>query len=150
MQVNPLDWNSDQDGRQLELEQLDARLRDDDSAEPPAWLMRRVSGLMRPPGRPKAGERLVEVLHVVARLVYDSRPQPALAGFRGGTATTVQASYHSELGSVDLKISPRRRPRGSGGAGAGREGWLIEGQVSAAERPRLTSVSLLRSGSGDE
>jgi len=49
----------------------------------------------------------------VARLVFDQRQQPMLAGFRGG-GEAAQLAYECDQARVDLRLAPPRSP----GAGA--------------------------------
>jgi hypothetical protein len=59
---------------------------------------------------------------LIASIVFDSRTQFAVAGFRGGVG-----SYHlsltCEIGEIDLRIEPASAPRGR---------WSVLGQVELA------------------
>jgi len=57
----------------------------------------------------------------VARLVFDQRQQPMLAGFRGG-GEAAQLAYECDQARVDLRLAPPRSP----GAGA----WRLNGQIA--------------------
>lgn len=78
----------------------------------------------------------------VAELMFDSRAQPALAGFRGGSSS-YQLAYRSDLGRVELRVSPGQRPA--------RDAWRVRGQVTAGQRERgdLGSVALVIPGTSD-
>lgn len=74
----------------------------------------------------------------VAQLIFDSRAQPALAGFRGGSSS-YHLAYHSDLGRVELRVSPPQRPA--------QDAWRVRGQVTAGQREGDPgSVALLTPG----
>ncbi len=112
----------------------------DASAEPPPDLMRRVLTLLR--GRraqPNLAERLAGAMQVVAELIFDSG-RPAAAGLRGG-ATAHQLTYRTDLGTVDLRLSPHDART--------RRSWRVRGQLDASSRG-VTTVALVRAGTGEE
>lgn len=75
----------------------------------------------------------------VAQLIFDSRAQPALAGFRGGGSSSYQLAYHNDLGRVELRVSPPQRPA--------QDAWRVRGQVTPGQREGDPgSVALLTPG----
>lgn len=71
----------------------------------PASLVRRLVSLDRRARRAEAVERFgAELRRFIASVVFDSRVNPALAGFRGGTEGR-QVAYSSEGGGVHLRVS---------------------------------------------
>jgi hypothetical protein len=109
-------------------------MRADDTLAPPNEPLDRAKAIFKP-SRSSAWRSLRRQLEaVVASLVYDSRAQPALAGYRGA-GDVVQLSYESEIADVDLELSPT-------GAQAGAT-WLVMGQISPHEMRARPVVALL-------
>jgi hypothetical protein len=125
-------------GRIARLRTIVDLLRTDDWALPPAAARRRVLGLFRQQTRgPAPTGWLAAARTVVARLVFDGRAEPALAGFRG-LADDGHLTWDSDLGRVDLRIAPGAR------AGAA---WRLRGQIASVAE--ATMVSLRPHGSVD-
>ncbi len=73
---------------------------------------------------------------LLARLVFDSRTRPALAGARGEAAVDYQLRF--EAGPYEVELWQERQPAGS---------WYLIGQVSTQGAPvRPASASLLAVG----
>ncbi len=86
---------------------------------------------------------LEELGHRVAQLIFDSRAQPALAGFRGGTSD-YQLTYDSDMGRVELRVSPAER--------VAHKAWRVRGQVTPEQHREggaFGSVILLTPGTTD-
>jgi hypothetical protein len=82
-------------------------MRSDDSEAPTARAVRRaIAAALARPRRRSAAEVLQEAARVLARLVFDSQAEPALAGFRGGGEAR-QLAFESEVARVDLRLTPR-------------------------------------------
>jgi hypothetical protein len=117
-----------------QIQSVVATLRRDESVEPPREVVKRAVALMAEQRRAAAPHWPARIKQFIARLIFDTRQQPALAGFRG-TATAYQAAYASDLISIDLQIEPEGPSR------MGRP-WTIRGQIRPIEgdRPEATDV----------
>lgn len=82
---------------------------------------------------------LAAVDRFVASLIFDSRTQPAMAGYRG-TAEAVRLSFECELGEIDIEIIPDN-------AGS-TEKIKIIGQLSSDDAIDGVQVALTDSGTG--
>ncbi len=116
-----------------------ATLRGDDSVEPPAESVARARAIFDPgraaAARPSIGEH---VQRLVARLLYDSRAEPALAGLRGA-GTGFQMSFELPGGAeLDLQAEPADEADGA---------WRLLGQVAPVLPRSKLRVSLCRAGS---
>lgn len=96
-------------------------LRTDDSVAAPDSLVRRAQAIFESTtaARPGIADALRRVL---ARLVFDSRAEVALAGFRG-VEDSFQLSYESELATLDLECDLSGDPN--------RPTWSIIGQIES-------------------
>jgi len=75
-----------------------------EDAPPPA--IRRLIALHQPAAREAVWKTWIDqAAGILAQLVFDSRAQPAVAGFRS-SPTTVQLAYEWADGRVDLRIAP--------------------------------------------
>ncbi|MHC4949075.1 MAG: hypothetical protein ACYTG1_12590 [Planctomycetota bacterium] len=115
----------------------------DDTVAPPAAATARAKAIFepRPDARPDLLARLGEI---VATLVFDSRAQPATAGYRGRT-DDFQLAFRSPEGEIDLEA---RRTGPAERAGAGPE-WRLLGQVSTGRDHPTIAVALVPAGTGD-
>ncbi|MCA9242751.1 MAG: hypothetical protein KDA32_02260 [Phycisphaerales bacterium] len=110
-------------------------MRTDDSEAPSPEALRRAMAIMTP--KPQKLGWLETIQRVVADLVFDSRLQPALAGFRSASAG-VQLVFQSEVGEIELQVAPRPSSEG--------EGWVVTGQMT----PMADDVEIVvLSGDGD-
>ena len=80
-------------------------LRRDDSQAPSEDVLAQAKALFANRRIASAPGLLETAARVIAELVYDSRPQVALAGVRGA-ATAYQLSFQSERADVDLEVGP--------------------------------------------
>ncbi len=76
---------------------------------------------------------------VVAQLIFDSRAQPALAGFRG-SSDSYQLTYKNELACVELGVSQQQTQR---------DIFRLRGQTTTEQKREYGSVALLSTGSND-
>ena len=93
-----------------------------------------------PAARPRFAQQLAEF---VARLIFDSRAEPALAGLRG-RGSSFQLTYalwgdaaDTESAELDLQAEPAPQSNS----------WRIVGQVAGCEQNEAMRVDLCRSGS---
>lgn len=127
------------------LETLRQTVAQDDAADVPAEVIARAKGLFREVSQaeraPEGGSAIQEWLAaldcVVARLIFDSRRQPALAGFRC-VAELVRLSYETDIAEIDLELDT--------GEEQGKEIVTIFGQISAADDPGGAAVVLTAPG----
>ena len=110
----------------------------DDSVEPPETVVQRLKALYRAPQQAEAPGWLAAARELLARLVFDSRIAPAVAGFRGGD-DAFQLSYESEAGEVDLECEPT--------LDAQRHAWRIMGQVTPRGPQPVRRVLVVPQGS---
>ena len=80
------------------------------------------------------------VRQVVADLIFDSRDQVALAGFRG-SCSTYQLAYEVDQIRIDLRVSRFDDPQGAGGR--------VRGQITSPKSGAVGSVALTRAGTTD-
>ncbi len=116
-----------------------AAWRTDDTTTPSEQVVARVKQMYaaRPASAAAPRAAWLELLdRVLATLVFDSRTQPTMAGFRG-TAEVVRLSFTCELGDVDLEVLP---PDGAGDARA-----RVIGQMSPSG-PKADHVAFCRPG----
>jgi anti-sigma factor RsiW len=100
---------------------------EDDTRRPTAGALRRAVALFEtsPPNAMVAW--LERVQREVARVVFDSHAEPALAGFRGELETR-QLSYESDVARIDLQVVPQEPDDRLDGAFRAR----LRGQVTPA------------------
>ena len=118
------------------LQEVIETLRADDTVAPTPQAVRRALGTLQPrPAAPTITTMdCLAPIRVLARLVFDSRHQPALAGYRG-YGSSCQLAYESHPARVDLQIGPHGTPRGT---------WRLRGQVTSHLDAVVDSVSLLQ------
>jgi hypothetical protein len=112
---------------------------DDDTVAAPAETIARAKAIFSPqPATEKPGwlERLDAV---IARLVYDSRVQPAAVRYVD-SGRRIQMSFETDDADVDLELE--RHGRADSSAPADR--WTLTGQVGADPLPAGVEVALLR------
>ena len=97
-------------------------------AEPPSWVSRRAVRLFEM--RPRSESVPERLAHAVARLVFDSLQQPALAGARASGADSRHLLYAVDNYSIDLQIAP-----------GGELGADLIGQVLSTSEPGFDSVA---------
>jgi hypothetical protein len=109
-------------------------LRTDDTQVPSAEAVLRALRTLQPHRSEPLADWLGPI-RVLARLVFDSRNRPALAGYRG-QASSCQVAYESDPARLDLQITPQGEP--SHGT------WRLRGQVTTPDDAGIDSVALLR------
>lgn len=116
-------------------------LRRDDSQAAPADVLARVKALFADRRMATSPGLLETAVRMIAELVYDSRPQVALAGVRGA-ATAYQLAFESERADVDLEVEP------DGDAGSGLR--RISGQITPSrESEEVRSVAFVSPGTSE-
>ena len=76
---------------------------------------------------------------VVAQLIFDSRTQPTLAGFRGST-DGYQLAYESEFGRVELGVTQPQTHSNT---------FRLRGQTTTEQQREFGSVALLITGNAE-
>lgn len=112
-------------------------LRGDAALFPPLDMLERVRGLFRSNNIEAKPSLLDALKRIIGELVYDSRPQLALAGVRG-SATAYQLAFECEAADVDIEIEPA--------AGAEKHGFRVRGQVSPHGDSPAEQVALAKPG----
>jgi len=110
----------------------------DDTVEPPAHVIEQARAIFQPAPR-SAGRHWLDVVDaVVAKVVFDSRRQPA--GTRvANTGRTVQVTYATDDVEVDLQAS---RSRGADGAR-----WRVMGQFACESEQDELEYAVFAAGS---
>ncbi|MDY7109157.1 MAG: hypothetical protein SYC29_11035 [Planctomycetota bacterium] len=115
-------------------------MRTDDSRAPTPAAIRSAVAAFVPSRGPVALAWLEQARRCVAQLVFDTRAQPALAGFRGGGAG-YQLGYDSDEGRVDIRITPEARPA--------RGRFRVRGQITPRQGGDVGSVALVTAGTSN-
>ena len=116
-----------------------ATMRSDDNVAPPREAVARAKALFRRQPAAAHANWWQQIERVVASLIYDSRAQPALAGYRG-VGDAVQLSYESEIADIDLELSP---------GGAEKDAvWTVMGQVATRDPAAIVAVVLVSRSQG--
>ncbi len=117
-------------------------LQADDGVDPPPEAVARAKAVFEPgrepAGEPSLGERIGEL---VARLIYDSRAEPALAGVRGAV-TGFQLAYELPESEAQLDLQADVDEDG-----ADTRRWRLVGQISSQQPLPPPQVALCRAGS---
>ena len=113
----------------------------DDGVDPSPQLMARAKATFSPPPAPAPTRWWEHVEQVIATLIFDSRTQPALAGYRG-RGSGFQLSFESDVGLVDLQAEPAGAPP----LADGESGWHLMGQIDVSEPGATANVALVRRG----
>jgi len=118
------------------------RRREDDSVAPSAALLEQAKAVFTRRSVESAPSWLDRLQEIVARVVYDSRLQPAAVRYTD-TGARFQLSFETDSADVDLQAE-----RTAGGDGAD-ERWRLIGQLSSDPRPGVVEARAERSGGGD-
>lgn len=110
----------------------------DDTVAPPAHVIARAQGIYTAPQRAAKESWFDKAAQLVARLVFDSRTQPALAGLRS-VSHACSLAYETDQDSVDVQAEPQRDADGRITA------WQIVGQVEHDEDAPTCPVAFIRS-----
>ncbi len=116
-----------------------ASLNADDSVAPPTDTLERAKALFaerRVPREAPSLSWIEQLQRTVAALIFDSRPQLALAGFRGGS-DEYQLGYETDDVAIDIEVAPATDD----------DRRTLMGQVSASAESRAECVVLSSPGS---
>ncbi len=121
-------------------------IQSDDGFDPPPEAVARACSIFSPPpAEQRSGSWWEALEQIVAALVFDSRCQPAVAGYRdGGTDGGFQLCFECEPVEVELQVDPTER---FSGEGVPTPIWRVMGQIVATRRAPNTGVALVRQGS---
>ncbi len=123
--------------------QAQAALQADQSAAPPAELVAKAKAIFASSPSEPAATWLDHLQQLIADLVFDSRAEPALAGYRG-PATTFQLSFECEAANIDLEAEPITS---AGATTPDQMRWRIMGQVDWQEAPSPVQIAVVEPGS---
>jgi anti-sigma factor RsiW len=112
-------------------------LAQDDSVAPPAHAVARAKSIYVQPRRAPQTSWFERAQQLVAKLVFDSRTQPALAGVRA-RSQSCSLVFETEREAVDLQAEPRRDADGRVTA------WQLVGQVEQDEDSYKCPVAFIR------
>ncbi len=122
-----------------------ATMQADDGVDPRAEIGARAQRIFSPRADERPPRWWEQLERMVATLIYDSRPQPVLAGYRG-SESGFQLSYESEPVKVDVQVDP---VEGWGDAAAERRTWHLMGQIDTQQPQQGSWVALIRHGTSD-
>jgi len=122
------------------IRQVVAMMKDDNSVAPPPRTVARALGLLAEQRPSALAAWLAGGRRVVARLIGDTRAQPALAGFRGQREGFHHA-YDCETAMLDLGIAPEGQGVDSS--------WRVRGQVTSKDGSQANSAVLVRPATGE-
>lgn len=121
-----------------------AIIQSDDGLDPPAEAVARACSIFSPPAVERSGNWWEALEQILAALVFDSRGQLAVAGYRyRGIDGGFQLCFECEPADVELQVEPTERfsrevePRPI---------WQVMGQIVAARRAPNMEVALVRQG----
>jgi len=115
------------------LHEVILRLRTDDTVPATPAAVRRALNLLQTLDEVPTPDWLAPI-RILARLVFDSREQLAMAGYRGSGAS-YQLAFDCEPARVDLQILPQDRAVG--------ERWRVRGQVTVRDGAEIGAVTLV-------
>ncbi len=115
------------------LQEVIQRLRADDTVPGTATAVRRALMLLQSRDEVPTPDWLAPI-RLFATLVFDSRAQLAMAGYRG-SAASYQLAFESEPARVDLQILPQDGTVG--------DHWRVRGQITVHDDAEVNAVSLL-------
>lgn len=120
----------------MKMQAIINTMRADRSVPAPADSVAHAKSIFRPRAVEARESWWQRATRAVACLVFDSRMQPALAGFRSSGGAGFQLEFESDSGHVDLQFEPRDEER---------ESWNVIGQIaSKAADPNVEIVVLLK------
>ena len=111
-------------------------LANDDSMAPPAATIARAKAIHASSRRDSKANWLERAQQLVARLVFDSRTQPAPAGMRSSHQSCA-LMFETENESIDLQAEPTRNTDGRITA------WQLVGQVEQEGEPEGCPVAII-------
>lgn len=127
---------------ELRLRQIITTMQTDDTQAASAFVIERAvmafaEQARRPAEASPQMSLLEKVRQVIATLVFDSRAQPALAGFRG-TSAGYQLSYETEGGDIDLQVTQSKDANL----------WKLTGQVALENKNLKGDVTAMFADTG--
>jgi len=139
-QVEAIIADSPADAARLaQIRETLATMLSDDSVAPRPEALARAKAIFRHEHAASLAGWWQQLERVVASLIYDSRAQPALTGYRG-VGDAVQLSYESEIADIDLELSP---------VGAAKDAvWTVMGQVSTREPAATVAIVFVSRSQG--
>lgn len=117
-----------------------AALAGDDSVEPPLNVIEKARAIYQPTGATASRSWLDAIDAVIARLIFDSRVQPAGVR-RANTGRQIQLTYATDEIEVDLQAS-RLEPNGN-------DRWRVMGQFAIEGAQRDVDFAVFAVGSDD-
>lgn len=120
-----------------EISQTLAQLQSNRQNTPPADWIARAKAAFAPRAAEPRRSWIEQVVTAMARLVYDSRVQPALAGFRG-EAEGATLTYECDGATMDLHL-----------IAAEKDAWTVLGQVDAAASEGHERIAFVRHGTSE-
>ncbi len=122
-----------------------AIIQSDDGLDPPPKAVARAFAIFSPPAVKRSGSWWEALDQILATLVFDSRGQSAVAGYRyRGTDGGFQLCFECEPADVELQVEPTDR---FSREAEPRPIWQVMGQIVAARRAPNLEVALVRQGS---
>lgn len=110
--------------------------QNDDTVEPPAGVVAKAKAIFRPIAQPARSLRDA-VQTVIARLIYDSRLQPA-AVRAGDAQRRVQLTYAAE--DIEIELQAERDLQSGGGR------WRVTCQITGDELPQDIQIVISPAG----
>jgi hypothetical protein len=117
-----------------------ATMRSDDTEAAPAGSIAAAKAIFQPPVKANRAGWLDRVDELLGRLVFDSRAQPALAGYRGAE-DGFSLTFESEAGVVDVQIDQAVSEDRTGSR------WRLLGQLDSDGDVGGAEVALAPAGS---
>lgn len=118
---------------------VQSSLRLDESPSPEAAAQAKAIFNSDRPSRPRFSEQLAQL---VARLIFDSRAEPALAGLRGrGSSFQLTYDLSSEAAEEGAELDLQAEPAPQA------HSWRVVGQVAGCDQNEAMRVDLCRAGS---
>ncbi len=122
-----------------------AIIQSDDGLDPPPEAVARAGAIFSPPAVERSGSWWDALEQILATLVFDSRCQPVIAGYRyRGTDGGFQLCFECEPADVELQVEPTER---FSGEVVPRPIWQVMGQIVTVRHAPNMEVALVRQGS---
>ena len=122
--------------------QAQSALQADQNAAPPAEVVAKAKAIFASAPSEPAASWLDHLQQLLADLVFDSRAQPAMAGYRG-PATTFQLSFECDAANIDLEAEPMTS---TVAAPSEKMQWRIMGQVDWEDASSPVQIAVVDPG----
>jgi hypothetical protein len=122
------------------LQAIIRTMRADNSTPAPADSVAHAKSIFRPRADGVGESWWQRATRAVASLVFDSRMQPALAGFRSSGGSGFQLEFESDTARIDLQFEPRSDDR---------DRWSVIGQVTANAADLNAEIAVLLTEKGN-